>query len=262
MARKLIKVSERMLFIYFVLAGLIVFFAPEAFTNKFQLAFAQVFRRPLGFGRTIYLSVTPSQPDLTAKRAHQNHISNLEMWLRTERKKLEDCSGLRQRLPLEDARLLPADVTTAPEASASEFFINRGQSDGLAEGQFVLGENSIVGTIQDVLSRSARVKLTTDPDSVIAVKIESLGLRCIMRGKGNGAAAIEMVGRRHEVKTGLKVYAAPRHGLLDDHIIVGEITACGRDQKAPLLWDITVKPVCNIEQLYDVDVIIMDTGAH
>ncbi|MHC4704123.1 MAG: rod shape-determining protein MreC, partial [Planctomycetota bacterium] len=176
MARKLIKVSERMLFIYFVLAGLIIFFAPEHFTNKFQLTFAQIFRRPLGLGRTVYLSVTPSQPDITAERVYRNHVSNLEMWLRTERQKLEDCSGLRQRLPLEKARLLPADVTTAPDGSGTEFFINRGQSDGLAEGQFVLGENSIVGTIHDVLSRSARVKLITDPDSAIAVKIESLNL--------------------------------------------------------------------------------------
>ncbi|HUT29127.1 MAG TPA: rod shape-determining protein MreC [Sedimentisphaerales bacterium] len=262
MARKLTKVSERMLFTYFTLAGLIVFFAPEGFTSKFQLGFAQVFRRPLGLGRSIYLSVTPSQPDLVADRSKRNYVANLEIRLEKEREKLEDCSGLRQRLPLEGARLLPADVTAAADRSASSFFINRGKSDGLAEGQFVLGENSIVGTIDDVLSRSARVKLITDPDSAIGVKIESLNLRCFMRGKGNGGAAIEMVGTKHKVKTGQKVYAAPHVGLLDDYIIAGEITACGRDQKAPWLWDITVEPVCDIEQLYDVDVIIMDTGAN
>jgi cell shape-determining protein MreC len=261
MARKLSKVSERMLFTYFMLAGLIVFFAPEAFTNKFQLAFAQVFRRPLGLGRTIYLSVTPSQPDLVADRSQRNYVENLEIWLKKERQKLEDCSRLRQRLPLEDARLLPADVTTAPDRSQTSFFINRGQNDGLAEGQFVLGENSIVGAIDDVLSRSARVRLVTDPESAIAVKIESLNLRCLMRGKGNGRAAIEMVGTKHKVKTGLKVYAAPSPRLLDDQIIAGEITACRRDQKAPWLWDITVEPVCNVQQLSDVDVIIMDAGA-
>lgn len=246
-----------MLFIYFVLAGFIIFFSPEAFTNKFQLAFAQVFRQPLGLGRSLTLSVTPARPDLAAQRAHRNHVANLEMWLKTERQKLEDCSGLRQRLPLQDARLLPADVTAAPDGS---LFINRGQSDGLAEGQFVLGENSIVGTIRDVASRSARVRLITDHDSAIAVEIESLNLRCLMQGKGGGAAALKMVSTKHDVKADLNIYAAPRPGLLDDRIIVGRITRSRIDPADPWLLDITVEPVCKIEQLYDVDVIILDSA--
>ncbi|MHC4060955.1 MAG: rod shape-determining protein MreC [Planctomycetota bacterium] len=259
MARKLKKVSARMLFTWFLLAGLILLFTPQNLTNKFQFVFARFFHWPLSLGRSASLSATRSViSDTSDEEAYIHHITNLEIWLERERRKVEELSRLRERLPLQNARLMVADVTAASDGSQSEFFINRGEDDGLARGQFVLGQNSVIGTISDISSHSAQVKLVTDPESRIAVEIGRLGLRRVMRGGGSGSAKIEMVSTKHELKTGDKVFAAPQVGLLDDPVIVGEITRCRMDDENPSLWDITVQPVCNLDRLYDVAVIVMN----
>jgi cell shape-determining protein MreC len=41
-------------------------------------------------------------------------------------------------------------------------------------------------------------------------------------------------------------------------MIIGVVSRCRRDEANPLLWDITVKPACDIQRLNDVTVIIMN----
>jgi len=245
-----------MLFIYCMLAALIVFFAPAGLTNKFQLTFADVFRLPLRLGRTLPLYATPPTAD-DSKRSYLNYIANLERWLNSAQRKAEEAAGIRQRLPLQNAKLMLADVTVAPNGSKTELFINRGQKDGLAKGQFVLGENSIVGFICDLYPHAGQVRLITDPESKIPVEIGDSNLRCTMQGRGDGTAAITMLSTKHKIKPGQRIYAVPRFGFLDANIVVGEITRCQPDVREPLLWDITVSPVCKIDQLYSVAVIVM-----
>ena len=47
-------------------------------------------------------------------------------------------------------------------------------------------------------------------------------------------------------------------GFLDSAMVVGEVQQCKRDNKNPALWDITVKPSCDITKLSNVAVIIMN----
>ncbi|MFC1781603.1 hypothetical protein ACFLZ8_05020, partial [Planctomycetota bacterium] len=54
-------VSRRMLFTWLMLAGFILFLAPQNLTNKFQFAFASVFRVPLKIGNSYSLSRTVQQ---------------------------------------------------------------------------------------------------------------------------------------------------------------------------------------------------------
>ena len=263
MARKQIRVSKGMLFIWFMLAGLIFLFAPQKLTNKFQFAFARLFRWPLSIGRNISLTA-PTQQQLktiVSRRESQlqNHIANLREDLLQEHRKVEKLSGLRSRFAMEGVAFVIADVSRVSiDGSHSELIINRGQNDGLARGQFVLGNNSIIGTICDVDSRMAQVKLITDPTSKIEVKIAKLNIDRIMQGNGNNSAKVRMLSRQHKVKTGDKVYARKKPGLLDVPMITGTVVHCKKDDEKPLLWDITVEPACNIERLNTVAVIIMN----
>ncbi|GAI97229.1 unnamed protein product [marine sediment metagenome] len=85
-----------------------------------------------------------------------------------------------------------ADVITATiNEACGELLINRGENDGLAEGQLVLGDYSIIGTISDVDSRLSRLKLITDPTSKVAVSIADVDVRCVMQGNGNCSAKID-----------------------------------------------------------------------
>ncbi len=251
-----------MLFIWFMLAGFIFLFAPQNLTNRFQFAFARIFRWPLSIGRNISLSARTRSAmggltDAATHKEYDHHITNLTKWLEQEHKKVEKLSGLRDRFPLEDVKFILADVLPASDRSANKLIINGGKNYGLRQGQFVLGDNSIIGTISSVSFRSAQVKLVTDPTSKIAVRIAGLNASRIMQGIGGNSAKILMLSTKHKVNVGDVVYADKKIGLLDDLMIIGKVEQCKRGAE-PLLWDITVKPVCDIESLNSVAVVVMN----
>ncbi len=248
-----------MLFAWFMLAGFIFLFAPQNLTNKFQFAFARIFQWPLSIGRNISLSTRTRQPltDAVSHREYENHIANLTKWLEQEHKKVEKLSGLPDRSALEDVKFILADVIRDSDTSHSELIINRGKKHGLRQGQFVLGDNSIIGKISNVSFRSAQVKLVTNPTSKIAVRIAGLNVGRIMEGAGNNSAKIQMLSTKHKVRVGDAVYADKKIGFLDDLIIIGKVAQYKRGDE-PLLWDITVKPVCDIETLNIVVVVVMN----
>lgn len=260
MARKRTEVSRTMLLTWFTLAGLIFLFAPQRLTNKFQFTFARIFRWPLSIGRNFTLSTRAQQPltNIISRREsqYQNHIANLREELLQERQKVKKLSGLYNRYVWEGVKFVLADVITVTvDESRGELIINRGQIDGLAKDQFVLGDNSIIGTISEVSSRTAQVKLVTDSTSKIAVKIAGVGR--VMQGNGN-TARVPLLPIKYKVKTGDIVLADKKPGFLDVPLIAGRVAQCKRDDENPSLWDITVKPVCDIERLNDVAVIIMN----
>jgi len=253
-----------MLFAWFMLTGFIFFFTPQKLTNKFRFAFARIFRLPLSIGRNFMLSVRTQQllPDVVCfkESQYQNYIANLEEQLRQKHEKIEMLSGLRDRLyALEGAGLMTADVITASvDGLHNELIINRGRSDGLAKGQFVLGDNSIIGTVSEVSFRTAQVKLLTDSASKIAIKIAELDVERLMRGTGNNCAKVQLLPIKHKVRTGDIVYASKKPGYLDAPMIAGTVARCKRDDENPSLWDITVKSVCDIKGLNNVHIIIMN----
>jgi len=263
MARKRIKVSKGILFTWLLLAGFIFFLTPQSLTNKFQFAFAGIFRWPLSIGRNISLSARIQRPltDVVSRREFnklQSHLANVTEELLEKHKKIERLSGMRDRLhALEGAKLVLADVITASiDGSHSELIINRGQDNGLAVGQFVMGDNSIIGTISDVSPRTAKVRLITDPTSKIAVKIREL--KTIIQGGGKNSTKVQLLSIKHKVEVGDEVYARKKPGFLDTPMKIGTVAQCKRDDENPLLWDITVKPTCDVEKVSDVAVIIMN----
>ncbi len=252
-----------MLFILLLLAGGIIFIAPLRWTKEFQSAFDDIFSWPLRIANAVSLSTRTQQavPDVVSRREHnrlQNHLANVMQQLYQEHQKVEKLSGLRSRFPLEGADMVVADVIRASTNGQSELIINRGKNDNddLAKGQFVLGDNSVIGTISDVSSRTARVRLFTDASSKIAVKIGTLNIDRVMQGTGKNSATVRMI--KQKVKTGEMVFACKKPGLLDAPMIIGKAAHCERNKESPLLWDITVEPACNIEALNDVAVIIMN----
>ena len=253
-----------MLFTWFMLTGLILLFAPQNLTNDLQFTFARIFRWPLTIGKNISLYARTSQPvqDATfdGKSKYENHITNLQEQIRRQQEELIEAKGIRGRLhALENAGFIMADVIMPSiNEKISELTINRGKNDGLAKGQFVLGDNSIIGTISEVDPSAAKVKLFTDPASRIAVRIGNLNIDRLMQGGGKDEAKIRLLPTKHKIRVGDKVLAKKNPGFLDASMIIGVIARCERDDRNPSMWDITVKPVCNIERLNKITVIIMN----
>jgi len=264
MARKRIRISRRMIFTWFMLGGLILLFSPQAVASRFQFAFARFFRWPLSIGRNMPLSAKtklPIENDFSRKETqYQNYIANLEEELRQKNRTIEQLTGLRTRLRgLDGAKLVTADIITASaEGRHSELIINRGSNDGLIKDLFVMGDNSVIGTITDTAERTAKVRLFSDASSTVQVNIAGLETNMLMQGDGAKTAKIKMVPIKHKIKAGDEVMIRKKPGYLDISMIVGTVQQCKRDDKNAAIWDISVKPVCDIDKLNNVAVIVMN----
>jgi len=250
-----------MLFTWFTLAGFIFLFSPENLTNKFQFAFKRIFSWPLRIGRNISLSAGTRQPlrdkDVVSRDDHDkllNHLANIIQQRNDAYEEVTTLSKMRNIPGWERMGFVPADVITVSiNDLRSELIINRGREDDLAKDQFVLADNSVIGTIYDVDARTALVRLFTDPASNTAVRIGNIPW--IMQGSGNNLAKISMV--KHKIKVGSEIMAGKKPGFLDTPMIIGKVTRCELNAE-PLLWDITVEPVCNIQKVENVHVIVMN----
>ena len=269
MAMRINRVPERVLFISLMLTGLIFLFAPQRLTGKFQFAFVRVFCWPLSVSRDISLSASGlmasaegAPADVVSRTRYNklhNRLANVTEWLKQERQKVETLSGLRNRPAWKGVNFVLADIITSTiDGLHSELIINRGKEDGLAIDQFVLANECIIGTICKVDTRTARVRLITDPASKIAVKIEGLNKDRILQGSGEDSAKVKLLPTKYKVEIGKVVYAQKKPGFLSTPVIVGTVAQCESNKDNPLLWDITVKPACDIETLTDVSVIVMN----
>lgn len=242
-----------------MLAGFIFLFSPENLTNKFQFAFHHIFSWPLSIGRSISLSAGTRQPlrDVVSRDDYNrllNHLANIRQQRDDAREDCEKLSKMRNIPDWERMGFVPADViTTTINELRSELIINRGRDDALTKEQFVLADNCLIGTISDVEARTARVRLFTDPASNIAVKIA--GSKRYMKGIGNTLACIQMV--KQKVKVGSELIASKKPGFLDTPMIIGKVAQCKLNAE-PLLWDVTVKPGCDIQKVTNVHVIVMN----
>ena len=153
--------------------------------------------------------------------------------------------------------LVLADVITTFDRAHGRLIINRGKNDGIAKKQFVLSDSSIIGTVAHVESRTAEVTLITDQVSRVAITIGQLDSGMILQGRGN-FAEVRWLSKNHNVRVGDIVYAAKKPGFLDTPAIVGIVEKCTTDDENPLLWDIAVKPVCDIQTITEVAVIVMN----
>ncbi|MBN2591984.1 MAG: rod shape-determining protein MreC [Sedimentisphaerales bacterium] len=263
------RVPDRVLFISLFLTGLIFLFAPQKITGKFQFAYVRIFCWPLSIGRDISLSAyglmasaEGSEEDVISRIRYDklhNRLANVTEWLRQERQKVETLSGLRNRTAWQGVKFVLADIITSTiDGLHSELIINRGSQDGLVVGQFVMADESIIGTVCKVDNRTARVRLITDPASQIAVKIEGLNKDRILQGTGNDSAEVKLLPTKYRVEVDEVVYAQKKPGFLSTPIIVGTVAQCESNKDNPLLWDITVKPACDIANLTEVSVLVMN----
>ena len=260
-----------MLFTWLMLGGFILLLAPQNLTGKFQLGFVRVFRWPLSIGGDFALTANTQQmlEDAVPRREYdklQNHCDNLEELLRAQREKFERLYGLYNTYKWEGANYIVADVITTNRAH-SELTVAYGKDTGMAKGQYVLGDNSIIGTISAFSSGTAHVKLFTDPTSSMPVQIGN-SVEGVMRGNGDNSAKIPLLSRDYKVEVGEKVFASDRKvrfldapkkiRFLDAPMIVGTVAEVKTSRKAPLLLDVTVKPACDIEKLENVAIIVMN----
>jgi rod shape-determining protein MreC len=249
-----------------MLGGLALLVAPQEQTGKIQLGFVKIFRWPLSLGGNMALTASTEQTlgDTVPRREFnklQIHVNNLEAMLRQQQEQFKKLSDLYNKYDVwEGADFALAEIiTTNVKEARNELTIDCIGNARPAEGQFVIGDNSVIGRISDASAGTARVRLFTDPKSAIRVKIGDLDVPMMLKGNGDNSAKISLVKTEHKIKAGDYVFASGAGtAFLNTPLTIGKVARCVKNRKNPLEWDITVTPACNIEKLEDVNVIIMN----
>lgn len=102
--------------------------------------------------------------------------------LERENMRLRELLGSSFRL---NERVLVAELLTIDlDPFFQQVVINKGQRDGIFDGQPVLDATGVMGQVIEVNSFSSRVVLLTDPSHGIPVQINRNGLRAVATGRG------------------------------------------------------------------------------
>lgn len=266
MARAKFKPSKLTLFTGLLLIGIILLLVPQSVTSKLNLAFFDVFGFFLNIGSSAAYQqkAQPDSPEDALRREYnqlQVAYQNLQAQFDEQKKQIEQLGRIRMTEPDPAAGLVLAKVINRRK---NEFIINRGSADGLVKGQFVLGDNAVIGCIEDVSADISSVKLISSSACKMHVKISAPDVNSYYNGTIQGddkdSAKVLNVSKKYKIKDGYYVYAAPKPGFLQSSRIIGRISKCATDETNPVLWSIWVKPAYDFDEITDVAVIVIKQG--
>jgi rod shape-determining protein MreC len=124
--------------------------------------------------------------------------------------------GLEKEFELKMVKFLGKDL------SGDIFLIDKGEKDGLKEGEVViLPEKILIGKIIKVYQNFSKVKVFTFKDFSFDVKIGEI--TALAKGEGNFKAKIEFIPKEKEIFVGDKVFTSALGRNFPEGILVGEI---------------------------------------
>jgi rod shape-determining protein MreC len=105
--------------------------------------------------------------------------------------------------------------------------LNSGKKDGVRKGQAVVSDRGIVGRVQQVSSRSARVLMLTDINSRVPVLMVNTRIRAVMTGSNNAQAKLIHLPQEARVALGDRVVTSGHGGAFPPGLPVGTIASVG-----------------------------------
>jgi rod shape-determining protein MreC len=187
-------------------------------------------------------------------------------WLRTRVRELERDLDRQRRTRDENHRLkavlaLRDEFGGMPVAAritgigASQLFqtatINRGTSQGVAEGMAVLARPGVVGRIVAASPNAARVLLIEDPTSGVDAVVQRSRARGIVEGGGGGLLHLKFVRRDEELRLGDEIVTSGLDGIFPRGIPLGHIAAVQAGESG-LFQTAELAPVVDFSKLEEV----------
>ncbi|MBL7214569.1 MAG: rod shape-determining protein MreC [Phycisphaerae bacterium] len=270
MAGRHFHLSNGSLFFTWLIAGVVLLLLPKDKTSKVWDVFRKTFDPVLKIGRNINDEYPPMplNPDEAVTGEQYKELwkdyNNLKATLRELHNDYDKLASIRSQIPHPYGGLVIAQVIGTLSSYRHDVVINKGSSDGIKTGQYVLSakKNSVVGVVLESSDRYAKVRVLTDSKQSIEIRIvneaKERDIPGLMFGNGKSACKIKMIEWEKKVEVGDVVFAAAKPGYLNVPVVIGEVADVVRDDKHPLLWDITVQPAEDMTRLDDVAVIVIE----
>jgi rod shape-determining protein MreC len=152
-------------------------------------------------------------------------------------------------LPTVTARL----YSDGPSPFDNVRYIDKGANDGIVTGQAVVDENGLVGRVDLVSANDARIRLITDPQMSVGVRVQSTNETGVVSGRGDGPLRLEMFRATRAVYQGdLVVTDGSR---FPPGLVVGRIDKDGEAEVGFVLRT-TVEPSARLSEVDYVKVIV------
>jgi len=159
--------------------------------------------------------------------------------LQRENDQLRNALGLASRTK---KSVIPAgiyNVSLAPDGYTA--LVNKGTNDGVAVGDAVVGEHSIlIGTIQSVFSTSSRVTLVSDPSFKVTALVLGGQAKSIAHGALDKGMALDLVVQSDEIKQG-DTLVSSGDDMIPAGLVIGIVSQVGSNS-AKLFKQVSVSP--------------------
>ena len=196
--------------------------------------------------------LTASAQTLSELQAQNEEL--LALVMRYEEYRLEN-ERLKVLLDLKDAYNLEGTVAHILRTSLDSFnqtmTIDKGFEDGLAVGMPVMSPNGLIGQIESVAAYTAQIRLLTDPNSGVAVIIESSRAQGVLTGSYSGLLYLELIPPDVTVVPGDAIITSGGGGVYPKGIIIGEVTSVSC-APSDVFQTIIVKPLVRIRYYEEV----------
>ena len=187
----------------------------------------------------------------------QSRVGELENQLQETsalERQLAELQAINDLAPPEELAAVTARIYSAgPSVFDHVRNIDKGSADGIALGQAVMDENGLVGRISVVSAHSSRVRLLTDPQVSVGVRVQETNQTGIATGQGTAPLRLEMFQASSPVEKGAVVLT--EGSRFPPGIIVGYV-AESADAGVGFALRTTVDTAANISELDFVKVVV------
>lgn len=107
---------------------------------------------------------------------------------------------------------------------ADSFFLDAGKREGVVAGLPVVTQSHVaVGVIVHAYDTTSVVRLLSDKESSVDVKVKEKGILGVLKGKGTGHAVLSLVPRDADLQGGDVISTASFGGVFPEDLLVGEV---------------------------------------
>ncbi|MFO8008271.1 MAG: rod shape-determining protein MreC [Candidatus Brocadiia bacterium] len=276
MWKLLLRAWERLrLLIALVVVSAFLFLMPARFTAPARVVFEEAAgpaQTALYQGSGHALATTGTLTEMFLEQDRERALSREVVRLRSENAMLAEQLRRRQAA-LSSAEALevkrfPVRAVRAPvaayDATAARHSVSvrAGTRDGVGEGMAVTSMGALVGVVQRAGPSQCRVRLITDPQSVVPCRMARTRDLCLLTGTGGRTCLADWLERGAFVEPGdelvttaLEVEPAP--GLrVPAGLPAGTVQKVEPDRMRPLFLRVQVQPGVNLRRLEAVEVLV------
>ena len=198
--------------------------------------------------------------DLLQKNSElENEVSGLQSQVIQLQEQLREADVLYSLLDFarsrpQDEYIASAVIGRDPSPFLHYIIIDHGSDDGIQHGMPVVTQQGLVGKVDAVTASAARIKLITDPGSVVNVRLQNQIADAQISGSVTGDVTLELLSQNSEITPGEILLTSGLGGNYPGDVIVGQVVEIVTTENQ-LFQTALVQPVVDFSALRAVLVI-------